>query len=87
MIKMNVVIGKDQYTLSNLAKEQLKLVPNLGLIQKGLSHIFKPIEKEFPDHCIEVLWNDDEKKLDYSSDTLDPTVIGDTLKRHHGIEL
>jgi hypothetical protein len=87
MIKMNVVIGKDKYALSNLAKEQLKEVPNLGLIQKGLTHIFKPVEKEFPDHDIEVLWNDDEKKLDYSSDTLEPAVIGDMLKRHHGIEL
>lgn len=87
MIKMNVLIGNDKYALSDLAKEHIKQVPNLGLIQKGLTHIFKPVEKQFPDHDIYVSWDDNEKKLDYSSDTIEPSVIGETLKRHHGIEL
>ena len=85
-LKTNVIINGKIFDPSDKGDEYLKEEPDVKIIRKGLLHIFKPIEKELPDHDITVSWNEDEKNIGYSSETLDQSVVGDALKRHHGID-
>jgi hypothetical protein len=87
MLKMDVIYKGQTYALTDLISQQSHPVPAVTLIQKGLLHIFQPIADEFPGHDIAVLWNEDEQTLRYISNTLDPSVIEDAIKRHHDLEL
>jgi hypothetical protein len=84
MININVIVDGVKYFPSDLKNPRLQPLHNIQLIKKGLTHIFKPIQKEFPDHDISVSWNEDEKSLSHSSDSLDPSIIDDALIKYHG---
>ena len=64
-----------------------KEMPILRLIQKGINHIFKPVIQSFPEHKINVIWNEDQNELSYSCETLEKYKITEVLKKHHGIDL
>jgi len=87
MVNLNVVYEAKAYALNDLDIPQYHPVTALTLIQNGLLPIFQAIADEFPGHNITVSWNEDEQRLSYSSDMLEPSVIGDALKKYHGIEL
>ncbi len=60
-------------------------MPILGLLHKGIRHIFKPVLKECPGHEIRVTWDEDLKMLQYESPTLSIEKISEILVASHGI--
>jgi hypothetical protein len=85
MIILDVMVDGQKYRLPNAAYDHQ--MPILRLIQKGISHIFKPVELAFPEHQISVTWDEDQNQLSYSCETLEKSQITEVLKRHHGVDL
>ncbi|HXB45757.1 MAG TPA: hypothetical protein VNV85_16935 [Puia sp.] len=85
MIILDVLIDGQKYRLPNAAHDNQ--MPILRLIQKGISHIFKPVDRAFPGHQISVTWDEDQNQLSYSSETLEKSQITEVLRRNHGIDL
>jgi hypothetical protein len=84
---MKVIYEGKSYAASDSNNQESFPVPGFNLMQKGLLHIFKPIVHQFPDHDIDISWNEDEKRLSYSSNTLDQSLIEAAIKEHHAIEI
>jgi hypothetical protein len=85
MIILDVLIDGEKIRLPNAAYDKQR--PILRLIQKGISHIFKPVALAFPEHEISVTWDEDQNQLSYSCKTLEKSQITEVLKRIHGIDL
>jgi hypothetical protein len=84
MVSIQVIVNGVNYIPSDLENQRFQPTEAIQLLNKGLTHIFKPIQMEFPNDDISVSWNEDEKSLSHSSVSLDPSIIDEALIKYHG---
>ena len=80
-IILDVILEGNSYRLPNLDMERLH--PILFILRKGIDHIFTPITNKFPEHEIHVVWNEDTRKMRFSSKTASVDSIREMLTKVH----
>jgi|HubBroStandDraft_5_1064220.scaffolds.fasta_scaffold196497_2 hypothetical protein len=73
MIIVKVILCDKKYRLPDAEAE--KEFPVLFYLQKGLTTVFEKVTREFPNDAINVTWNEDVRKLTYSSKTVPKRII------------
>ncbi len=81
MLTLEIILNGEHYDLPNPCLEKEK--PILKTLEKGIKHIFQQVEIDFPEHDIQVIWDEDHKRLFYSCDTLAHNIIAESLHKHN----
>jgi len=82
MLSLIVLMNGCEYQLPDASAE--KDNPILHTLKKGLLHIFKNVQSEYPDKHIQVVWDEDCHNLHYFCDSLSRDQIAASLKKHNG---
>ena len=85
MLVIDFVLAGERTRLPN--DRFLHSHPMLCLMEKGIQEIFGKVSASFPGEDILIIWDEDNRKLFYSSDTLSHSQISEEIKKLHGVAI
>ena len=77
MIGMRVILENKEYELPNERYERER--PILTYLKKGLEHIFLPVTENYPSNKLDIIWNEDKRKLKFESYPLSELKVWEIL--------